>query len=211
MSAAVVNPSWGFSGVGLVIRTPSSTRWPSCRLNAEMIGSRRCRSISFWTKLVGTDNRANPSVITSGLTSFNQALCCGVSVGVAGSPLSGPPVRVSPLSSASTIFQTATNGGSGSAVNDGNPLRLVQGTTKRTKTNCPHSYPQAVDKDSCRRSVIYRRGRRVPGLVPLVPHSVGSRPFGLPRFVVCRRSDGGTALAEANSFQPWCQPFCNIA
>src|SRR5690349_7813706 len=51
----------------------------------------------------------------------------------------------SPLSSASTVFHTATNGGSGSAVNDGYPLRPAHGTAKRTKTNCPHSYPQPVE------------------------------------------------------------------
>src|SRR5688572_17997857 len=111
-----------------------------------MMGSRRCRSISFCTNGVGTDSSAKPSVMTSGLTSFNQALCCGVRVGGAESPLTGPVGAVSPLSSATTVFQTATKGGSGSAVNDEYPLKLGPGTTEGTMTNCPHSYPQPVDK-----------------------------------------------------------------
>src|SRR6185312_9870844 len=98
--------------------------------------------------------------MTSGLTSFNQALCWGVRFGATESPLVGPDTGALPLSSASTVFHTATKGGSGSAVNDWYPLRPVQGTTKGTRTNCPHSYPQAVDKNSRRRSVVYRRGRR---------------------------------------------------
>src|ERR1700694_1295282 len=154
-----------------------------------MIASRRCRSISFCTKLVGTDSRAKPSVITSGLTSFNQALCCGVRVGALDSPLLTPPVSVSPLSSATTVFQTATKGGSGSAVNDGYPLEGGPETTKGTMTNCPHSYPQVVDRDSRRRSVVYRRGRRGPGLVTAGANTVGSRLGRHPRFVVRRRSD----------------------
>ena len=115
-------------------------------------------------------------MMTSGLTSFNQALCCGVRLGGGGSPLTESLVVVSPFSSASTVFHTATKGGSGSAVNDGYPLKPVQGTTKRTQTNCPHSYPQPVEEDSRRRSVVYRRGRRGSGLVTAVPHAVGSRP-----------------------------------
>jgi hypothetical protein len=39
---------------------------------------------------------------------------------------------------------------------------------------------------------------------------VGSRLVGHPRFVVCRRFVIESALAEANSFLPHCQPFCNI-
>jgi len=39
-------------------------------------------------------------------------------------------VSVSPLSSATTLFQTATNGGSGSAVNDGYPLEADPETAK---------------------------------------------------------------------------------
>ena len=65
----------GMVDTGAAMRTPNSTRWPSCRLRAEMIGSRRWRSISFWTNDVGTDSRAKPSVMTSGFTSFSQALC----------------------------------------------------------------------------------------------------------------------------------------
>ena len=80
----------GSSGLGPAIRTPNSTRWPSWRLNAVIIGSRRWRSISFCTKLVGTESKAKPSVMTSGLTSFNQALCCGVRLGGGGSPFTGP-------------------------------------------------------------------------------------------------------------------------
>ena len=56
------------------------------------------------------------------------------------------------------MFQTATNGGSGSAVNDGYPLKAGPGTTTGTMTSCPHSYPQPVDRTSPRRSVVYRRG-----------------------------------------------------
>src|SRR5262245_62003922 len=52
---------------------------------------------------------------------------------------------MSPLSSATTLFQTATKGGSGSAVNDEYPLEADPGTTEGTMTNCPHSYPQVVD------------------------------------------------------------------
>src|ERR1700754_3489215 len=52
---------------------------------------------------------------------------------------------MSPLSSATTVFQTATKGGSGSAVNDENPLEAGLGTAKGTMTNCPHSYPQVVE------------------------------------------------------------------
>src|ERR1700682_5090431 len=130
-----------------------------------MIGSRRGRLISFLTKLVGTESRANPSVMTSGFTSFNHALCCGVRPGGVDSPLMGAPARVSPLSSATTVFQTATKGGAGSAVNDGYPLGGGPETTKGTMTNCPHSYPQVVDRDIRRRSVVYRRGYPPAGLV----------------------------------------------
>src|SRR5215207_9935606 len=110
-----------------------------------MIGSRRWRSISFCTNGVGTDNRANPSVMTSGLTSFNHALCWGVRLGSEESPLIVSMGRVSPLSSATTLFQTATNGGSGSDGNDAHPLEADPETTEGTITNCPHSYPQVVD------------------------------------------------------------------
>ena len=66
----------------------------------------------------------------------------------------------------------------------GTPSSRSKGPPKRTKTNCPHSYPQPVDSDSRRRSVVYQRERRGPGLVTVVKHSVGSRPVGHPRFVV---------------------------
>ena len=112
----------------------------------------------------------------------------------------GAGVSVSPLSSATTVFQTATNGGSGSAVNDGYPLEAGPGTTTGTMTNCPHSYPQAVDRTSRRRSVVYRRGCRGPGLVTAMLRSVGSRPTGHPRFVVWSPFRFETALPEANSF-----------
>jgi hypothetical protein len=65
-------------------------------------------------------------------------------------------------------------------------------------------------QDSRRRSVVYRRERRGPGLVTVVVRPVGSRLVGHPRFVVCRRFVIESALAEANSFLPGCQPFCNI-
>ena len=45
------------------------------QLAAQRVDDRLACSISFCTKGVGTDSRANPSVMTSGLTSFNQALC----------------------------------------------------------------------------------------------------------------------------------------
>jgi hypothetical protein len=54
-------------------------------------------------------------------------------------------MSASPLSSATTLFQMATKGGSGSAVNDEYPLKAGQETTKGTMTNCPHSYPQVVE------------------------------------------------------------------
>jgi hypothetical protein len=44
----------------------------------------------------------------------------------------------------------------------------------------------------------------------VVVRPVGSRLVGHPRFVVCRRFVIESALAEANSFLPGCQPFCNI-
>jgi hypothetical protein len=44
----------------------------------------------------------------------------------------------------------------------------------------------------------------------VVLQTVGSRLCGHPRFVVCRRFVIESALAEANSFLPECQPFCNI-
>jgi hypothetical protein len=40
--------------------------------------------------------------------------------------------------------------------------------------------------------------------------TVGSRLCGHPRFGVCRRFVIESALAEANSFLPEFQPFCNI-
>ena len=94
-----------------------------------MIGSRRWRSISFWTNGVGTDSRANPSAMTSGLTSFSQALCWGVRTGT------GVTVRHSDrfdvaVEFGDDVFQTATNGGSGSAVNDAYPLAADSGTAK---------------------------------------------------------------------------------
>src|SRR3954468_8785622 len=212
MSVKVACPSSGSSRPGLAILTPSSTRWPSCRLRAEMIGSRRCRSISFCTKLVGTESRAKPSVMTSGLTSFNQALCCGVRLGDGGSPLTESPGVVSPFSSARTVFHTATKGGSGSAVNDGYPLKLVHGTTKRTQTNCPHSYPQPVEEHSPSLCCLPAGPPRGFGLVTVVPSAVGSRPGRASSLRCLVAVPGvGTALAEANSFLPECQPFCNIA
>lgn len=78
-----------------------------------MIGSRRWRSISFWTNWVGTDSNAKPSVSTSGCTMRNQARCWAVSVVV--------PPR-SPFSSATTLFQMSVNDAPGLAVNDDYPL-----------------------------------------------------------------------------------------
>ena len=109
-----------------------------------MIWVRRWRSISFWTKLLGTDSSAKPSAIVRGLTSVNQARCWGVSGGVVGSAAgSSGPSGLSPLSSATTVFHTAANGAPGSAVNDENPLfSSVEGRQTKTMTSCPHSYPQ---------------------------------------------------------------------
>src|SRR5215208_271042 len=117
-----------------------------------MIGSRRWRSISFCTNGVGTDSRANPSAMTRGLTSFNQALCCGVRLGSEKSPLIVSMDPVSPLSSATTLFQTATNGGSGSAVNDAYPLEADPETAEGTITNCPQVIHRLWTQDSRRRS-----------------------------------------------------------
>ena len=72
--------------------------------------------------------------------------------------------------------------------------------------NCPHSYPQTVDKDVHHRSVVSLRGHRRPSLGTAVVRSVGSR-VGRPGFVAVPSE---TALPEANSFLSECQPFCNI-
>jgi hypothetical protein len=46
-------------------------------------------------------------------------------------PVTSSPVAVgAPLSSETTVFHTATNGGSGSAVNDDYPLAADSETTK---------------------------------------------------------------------------------
>src|SRR6478752_7660513 len=88
------------------------------------MGVRRCRSISFWTKTLGTDNRANPSTMVSGCTRFSQALCCGVSGAVSGDPLAD-----SPLSSERTAFHTVANPEPGSSVNDTSPWSDCRATT----------------------------------------------------------------------------------
>src|SRR6476620_11835871 len=162
-----------------------------------MIGSRRCRSISFCTKLVGTESRAKPSVITSGLTSLSQALCCGVRVDGAGAPLVASPAGVSPLSSAITVFHTATKGGSGSAVNDGYPLKLVQGTTKRTRTNCPHSYPQPVERQSSSLCCLPAGTPRGLGSAQRFRPLWARDLFGRPRFVVCSPSRCGNGIGRS--------------
>lgn len=79
---------WGRSGdfrifarAGAAIRTPNSTFSPSLRESASTMGPRRCRSISFCTKLEGTESSAKPSAMVSGLTRVSQARCCGVSGG----------------------------------------------------------------------------------------------------------------------------------
>src|SRR3954453_11880726 len=197
MLEKVACPSSGSSGPGVAILTPSSKRWPSCRLSAEMIGSRRCRSISFCTKLVGTESRAKPSVMTSGLTSFNQALCCGVRFGGGGSPLTELPAVVSPFSSASTVFHTATKGGSGSAVNDRYPLKLVQGTTKRTQTNCPHSYPQPVERHSSSLCCLSAGTPRGLGSAQRFRPLWARDLFGRPRFVVWSPSRCGNGIGRS--------------
>ena len=174
-----------------------------------MIGSRRWRSISFCTKLVGTDRRAKPSVITSGLTSFSQALCWGVRFGAAGSLLAPADEEVSPFSSASTVFHTATNGASGSALNYGYPLEPVQGTRierRRTVHIVIHSLSIGTVAAALLSTGKYAAGVGSSQLV----RTRGSRPVRLPRFVVCRRPSGRTALPEANSFMRIRQPFCNI-
>ena len=57
-----------------------------------------------------------------GRTSFNQALCCGVSRPSAVEPLvAGESDPGSPLSSATTEVQTEANADPGSSVNDGSP------------------------------------------------------------------------------------------
>ena len=149
--------------------------------------------------------------MTSGLTSFNQALCCGVRFGGAGSPLTELRAVVSPFSSASTVFHTATKGGSGSAVNDRYPLKLVQGTTKRTQTNCPHSYPQPVERHSSSLCCLPAGTRGVWARRSGSVHCGLATCSGVLASLSGRRPSVGTALAEANSFPPECQPFCNIA
>src|SRR5262249_43857922 len=116
-----------------------------------------------------------------------------------------------PLSSATTLFQTATKGGSGSAVNDEHtPLRSFQGRPKERRRSVHIVIHRLWRQDSRHRSVVYRRRRRGPGLVTVVLRTVGSRLVGQSRFVVRRRFVIKSALAEANSFLPECQPFCNI-
>jgi hypothetical protein len=90
------------------------------------------------------------------------------------------------------------------------PLRPIQRRPKERRRTVHIVIHRLWRQDSRRRSVVYRRGRRGPGLVTVVWRSVGSRLCGHPRFVVCRRFVIESALAEANSFLVGCQPFCNI-
>jgi hypothetical protein len=141
--------------------------------------------------------------MTKGLTILSQALCWGVSDGDTDPPFRESSGAVSPLSSATTAFQIATNGGSGSVVNETHPLEAAEETAELTKPNCPHTYPQAVDSGQrVVASLSTFRKTGFPGLVTAIgdASSVGCRsPF---------RSE--TAFAEANSFPGGCQPFCNI-
>src|SRR6202012_5475640 len=112
---------------GGAMRTPSCTCWPSRRLSASVMGASRWRSISFWTKLLGTDNRANPSTIVSGWTRFSHAFCCGVRGGMRAVRLMGKPAAVdSPLSSETTAFHTVVKLEPGSSVNDVSPWSEVE-------------------------------------------------------------------------------------
>ena len=133
------------------MRTPSWICCPSRRLSASVIGSRKCRSISFCTKLLGTDSRANPSTMVSGWTRLSQALCWGVRGVTRVVRLAARPSAVdSPLSSETTAFHTVVKLEPGSSVNDASPWSLrypgfkhktVQNHVWR-QSNCPHSYAQ---------------------------------------------------------------------
>ena len=164
-----------------------------------MIGSRRWRSISFWTKGVGTDSRAKPSVMTRGLTSLSQARCWGVRAGAAITVAA--PAAMSPLSSATTLFQIGDERRIGvSCQRRRTPSWPIQGRPNGTKTNCPHSYPQFVDKGQPSSFVVYVARNAVAGARHSSGAVCGLAGGGHPRFVVCRRSALETALPEANSF-----------
>ena len=181
-------------GSGGAMRTPSSMRWPRRRLSASTICVCRCRSISFCTKLLGTDSSANPSAMVSGLTRVSQARCCGVSGGVVRSSLVvDGPSGSSPLSSETTVFHTAANGASRIAVNDENPLWRRSRVHKLAMTAVHIVIHRVVDKYSvC--FVVARETCRSPRI----------RTDQAPSFGVCALVLGPsrteTALAEATGF-----------
>ncbi len=86
------------------------------------MGARRWRSISFCTKLLGTDSSAKPSTMVSGRTRFSQARCWGVSGLMSVMRFTGAPSAVaSPLSSETTAFHTVLKPDPGSSANDASP------------------------------------------------------------------------------------------
>src|SRR5271165_2308038 len=163
---------------------------------------RRCpRSISFWTKLLGTDNNAKPSAIVNGLTSVNQARCWGVRWDDEESPLTpdGDPLSLSPLSSATTMLQTSAKGESGSSVNDEYPLVVGPMSTNCAIGGCPHSYPQVWTGQP---SPSRRRSARVGGRAAQSRDTLsGSDADQAPLLSLSRPFRCETALAEANSFR----------
>ena len=119
------------------IRTPNSTRCPSRRLSASVICERRWRSISFWTKLLGTDSSAKPSTMVRGCTSLSQARCWGVRgrrrVAVFSVEFGDHVVPHGGESESGVIGQRRIPPGS---------VAGAWPVTTDTTTVCPHSYPQ---------------------------------------------------------------------
>jgi hypothetical protein len=92
------------------------------------------------------------------------------------------------------------------------PSRPIQGRPMERRRTVHIVIHRLWRQDSRRRrSVVYGQECRWPERVTAVVQSVGSRPGGHLRFVVCRRFVIETTFAEANSFLRGCQPFCNIA
>ena len=170
------SPGWGGA-----MRIASSTRCPRWRLSASTIRVRRCRSISFCTKLLGTDKQGEPF---GDRQRFDErqpgALLRGERVDDGAGRW---PARwlsaASSLSSATTVFHTAANGASGSAVNDDNPLVHRSRADKETMT--------AVH------IVIHRcgQGQRLASL------SLGVSLLGGVLSAPCRRGESGTDQAPS--------------
>lgn len=73
-------------------------------------------------------------------------------------------------------------------------------------TNCPHIYPQLVEKGQSSSLCCLFCESVVPG----ASHAVRLAAERRPHLIVRGRSRLGTALPEANSFLSMCQQFCNI-